>query len=115
MGNIGEDTIVNLKSGFVSLRKLFDRNFCLTESFIVRPLQSREMEILQRGPMKPSNDLRWLKAAILLGILYLVVGVTFGALANTPSHQLRFAWRLAAWLVSAAAFAAHIAYEHFRR
>ena len=52
---------------------------------------------------------------LLAGATYLVAGIAFGALAGrAPSHQLRSAWRLAAWLVSAAAFAAHIGDEHFR-
>jgi len=52
---------------------------------------------------------------MLFGIVYLVVGITFAALASSSvSTQMRVTWRLAAWLVSAAAFAAHIAYEHSR-
>ena len=57
----------------------------------------------------------WLPAAMFFGAVYLILGIVFGALANTPSTQMRFTWRLAAWLASAAAFALHIAYEHFRR
>ena len=47
---------------------------------------------------------RWVKAATLFGILYGLVGITFGLLV----------WRLAAWVVSAALFTAHIWYEHSR-
>ena len=54
--------------------------------------------------MNASNNKRWLWAVILFGVVYLVVGVTFAELG----------WRLPAWLVSAVAFAVHIAYEHFR-
>ena len=62
-----------------------------------------------------SANQRWLRAVLLFGILYAVVGITFGALANpSTSNQMRFTWRLAAWLASAAAFAAHIWYEHSR-
>jgi hypothetical protein len=32
----------------------------------------------------------------------------------SASSQMRVTWRLAAWLISAAAFAAHICWEHFR-
>jgi hypothetical protein len=47
--------------------------------------------------------------------VYLVAGVAFGTLAGwSGSNQMRVAWRLAAWVISAAAFAAHIAYEHAR-
>jgi hypothetical protein len=53
-------------------------------------------------------------AVILVGIAYFVVGFVFAALANpSVSDQVRV-WRLAAWVVSAAVFAAHIGYEHFR-
>src|SRR5438874_382899 len=65
--------------------------------------------------MDASGHQRWLRAAILIGIVYLVVGLTFAALASTASsNQVRVKWRLAAWLASAAAFAVHIVYEHFR-
>ena len=47
--------------------------------------------------------------------MYPIVGVTFAIPANSAvSNEVRFGWRLAAWLVSALTFAAHIAYEHFR-
>jgi hypothetical protein len=45
--------------------------------------------------------------------VYLVAGVTFAALA-AASDQMRATWRLAAWVISAAAFAAHIGYEQVR-
>ena len=51
----------------------------------------------------------WLRAALLVGAAYFLVGRAFAAPA-THVH----AWRLAAWLVSAVIFAAHIGYEHFR-
>ena len=59
---------------------------------------------LGRIHVNESNNKRWLRAVILFGIVYAVVGITFG----------EFGWRVAAWLVSGAAFAAHIGYEHFR-
>jgi hypothetical protein len=63
---------------------------------------------------RPANQ-RWLRAAMFFAIVYPVVGITFAALANpSTSNEMRVTWRLAAWLVSAAAFAAHLAYEHFR-
>ena len=66
--------------------------------------------------MTTSGRLRWLRAVILLGVVYLVAGITFAPLANrAASNQMRVAWRLAAWVISAAAFAAHIAYEHVRQ
>jgi hypothetical protein len=63
---------------------------------------------------RPANQ-RWLRVAMLVAVVYPVVGITFAALGNlSASHEMVVAWRLAAWLVSAAAFAAHLGYEHFR-
>lgn len=59
--------------------------------------------------MDSSHGRPWFRAALLLGLAYLVIGRVFAL----PSGHAR-AWRLAAWLVSGAVFAAHIAYEHFR-
>jgi hypothetical protein len=52
---------------------------------------------------------------MLGGVTYLAVGMIFGTLAGwAQSSQARVASRLAAWLISAAVFAAHIWYEHVR-
>jgi hypothetical protein len=65
--------------------------------------------------MGESTKQRWHRALFLLGVLYLVAGLTFGALAGrASSNQMRVTWRLVAWLISGAGFAAHIGYEHFR-
>jgi vacuolar-type H+-ATPase subunit I/STV1 len=56
----------------------------------------------------------WVRVAILVGAVYFVIGFVFSALDPSVSDQLRFIWRLAAWIVSAAVYAAHIGYEHFR-
>jgi len=53
---------------------------------------------------------RWVALALLAGTMYLIVGVGFASL-SVPSV---FFWRLAAWMVSAGVFAAHIGYEHSR-
>lgn len=58
--------------------------------------------------MVTSARQRWVLVAILAGVAYLLVGRVF-AVPTTHVH----AWRWAAWLVSGAVFAAHIAYEHF--
>jgi hypothetical protein len=64
--------------------------------------------------MDESNQRRWRSAVVLLGVGYMVVGVTFAAVPNwISSNQLR-TWRLAAWVVSGIAFAAHIVYEQVR-
>ena len=61
------------------------------------------------------NRKSWISAAILVGVVYFGVGFVFAALANPAvSLEARFTWRLAAWVVSGAAYAAHIGYEHFR-
>jgi hypothetical protein len=58
---------------------------------------------------------QWLGAAILVGATYLAVAITSGALAGVAaSNQMRFIWRLSAFIISAVVFAAHIGYEHFR-
>lgn len=65
--------------------------------------------------MNASGRQRWIRTVILLGVVYLVVGIAFAAPANSAtSNQVRTAWRLAAWVISAVAFASHIGYEHFR-
>lgn len=58
---------------------------------------------------------RWSRVVLLVGVVYVVAGLVFGALAGAAgSRQMRVAWRLAAWATSAAAFAAHIWYEQIR-
>ena len=57
----------------------------------------------------------WVGVAVLAGVAYFVVGFGFALIATpTVSGRMWFVWRLAAWVVSAAVFAAHIGYEHFR-
>lgn len=56
----------------------------------------------------------WLRTMVLVGAVYGVVGVGLAEVAKlAPSTQTQ-PWRLAAWVISAAAFAAHIGYELFR-
>jgi hypothetical protein len=63
--------------------------------------------------MNASGHQPWLRWALLLGAVYLAIGLVFSALANpSGSNQTRLMWRLAAWGVSAAVYAAHIGYEH---
>jgi len=56
-----------------------------------------------------SNRQPWIRAALLVGLVYFLVGRVFAV----PGEHVQ-AWRLAAWLVSAVAYATHIGYEHFR-
>jgi uncharacterized membrane protein YbhN (UPF0104 family) len=62
--------------------------------------------------MNASGKYQWMRAVILFGMAYLVVGVAFPN--PSASNETQFMWRLAAWLTSAAAFAIHIGLEHFR-
>ena len=59
--------------------------------------------------MDASRRQAWVRAALLLGVIYFLVGRLFAL----PANHLRV-WRLAAWMVSGGAYAAHIGYEHFR-
>ena len=55
------------------------------------------------------------RAVLLLGIFYCAVGLVFGSLAGqAASTEMRIAWRRAAWVVSAIAFAAHLVYDQVR-
>src|ERR1700680_3603527 len=59
--------------------------------------------------MEPSCGQAWCLAALLVGVAYGLIGSLF-ALPASHVH----AWRLAAWIVSGAVYAAHLGYEHFR-
>lgn len=62
-----------------------------------------------------SGRQRWLSMAIFVGAIYLAVAIISSALAGAAaSEQMRFFWRLSAFVISAVVFAAHIFYEHFR-
>jgi hypothetical protein len=65
--------------------------------------------------MDDSSRKRWLRTAILVGLLYPAIGVASSALAGAAvSSQMQFFWRLSAFAISGVVLAAHIAYEHFR-
>jgi hypothetical protein len=51
----------------------------------------------------------WVRAALLVGAVYFLIGRGFAA----PADHVHI-WRLAAWMVSFAAYGVHIWYEHFR-
>src|SRR5437868_4269833 len=59
--------------------------------------------------MSESLSKLWVRAVVLLGIAYAAVGIVFAI----PATHVQ-AWRMAAWVVSAAGYAAHIAYERIR-
>ena len=53
-----------------------------------------------------------MRAVILFGIVYGVVGIAFPN--PSAANKWQFIWRLGAWLICALAFAIHIGLEHFR-
>src|SRR5881398_3186301 len=59
--------------------------------------------------MSESGRQPWLRAMVILGVVYAFVGVVFAV----PANHVKV-WRLAAWVVSAVAYAVHICYERFR-
>src|ERR1700682_4329763 len=62
-----------------------------------------------------SGGTRWWRGVLFFGALSSVTGLVAAALAkSTGSNQIRVAWRLAAWVISAVGFAAHIGYEQIR-
>jgi hypothetical protein len=56
----------------------------------------------------------WLRAVILVGVMYFAVGIIFAALPNPSVSDQVVMWRLAAWVASGVVYAAHVGYEHFR-
>lgn len=65
--------------------------------------------------MENSGRQRWLITGILVGVLYLAVGIISATLAGAAaSNQMRFIWRSSAFIISAVVFAVHIGYEHLR-
>jgi hypothetical protein len=64
---------------------------------------------LTLSKMRASNATSRLLVVVAVGAFYATVGIVFAKFAP------EILWRRLAWLVSAGAFAAHIAYEHFFR
>ena len=59
--------------------------------------------------MEATHRPSWFRVMILVGAVYVLVGIVFAL----PSSHGR-AWRLAAWVVSGVAYAIHVGYECFR-
>jgi hypothetical protein len=53
----------------------------------------------------------WIGRAILYALIYVVIGIVFGALAGRSGFGGARFWRFAAWLCSAIAFGTHIQFE----
>ena len=51
---------------------------------------------------------------LIVGVVYVLVGYGSALLDSSVPAQMRFIWRLGAWIACGLAYAAHIAYEHFR-
>jgi hypothetical protein len=65
--------------------------------------------------MEASVQQKWFLIALLVGVVYVVIGLGFGQIASqAASMQTRVTWNRLAFLTSAIAFALHICYEHFR-
>ena len=65
--------------------------------------------VVGQSIMSAPGQKSWFIWAVLIGVLYSVIGIVLAL----PSSQVRM-WRLAAWAMSAALYAVHIGYEHFR-
>jgi lysylphosphatidylglycerol synthetase-like protein (DUF2156 family) len=64
----------------------------------------RQATHVDASPRQP-----WIRAALIVGAAYFVIGRVFAV----PSANLRL-WRLAAWMLSGLAYATHIWYELFK-
>jgi hypothetical protein len=64
--------------------------------------------------MNVSSRKPWVLAALVAGLAYFIAGYGSAALDPSVPDRARFAWRLSAWAISIAVFAAHIVYERFR-
>ena len=58
--------------------------------------------------MNASRHRPWVRTTLLVGVVYLLIGRAFAV----PTGNVR-GWRLAAWLLSAAVYAAHVGHEHY--
>src|SRR5262249_49744006 len=72
-------------------------------------LNEVEPHIMDTFSRKP-----WVRAAIIIGIVYSIVGIVFAALAIPSVSDHARVMRLAAWVASAAVYVAHIGYERYR-
>lgn len=62
-----------------------------------------------KASLETSGHRTWMPAAFCAGVGYFLIGRLFAV----PASHVE-AWRIAAWLLSGAAFLAHLGYEHFR-
>src|ERR1043165_1203549 len=58
---------------------------------------------------------RWLRMAMVVAAVYIVVGIVLaGLIIPTVADAMRIYWRLGAWGACGVAFGMHIWHEHFR-
>ena len=77
-------------------------------------VQHADDEAMKEIDMTAQNP-RWFPIALLLGLLYFLLGVGFATLASwAASNSTRVTWNRLGFLISVVAFALHIVYEHFR-
>jgi hypothetical protein len=62
-------------------------------------------------PSRNRNPRFWI---LIVAVVYVVAGYGSALLDSSVPAQMRFAWRLGAWVICGVAYVAHIAYEHFR-
>src|SRR5215471_5749894 len=67
------------------------------------------------GHMRASVGRRSLRMVLLLGAMYLLIGLVFGKFSDwATTNAIHLMWRRLAWLVSGVGFGTHVAYGHFR-
>ena len=59
--------------------------------------------------MSETTSSTWVSATVLVGAFYALVGILF----SLPTSHVQ-AWRLAAWILSAVVYVAHIVYQRVR-
>jgi len=62
-------------------------------------------------PARSRNPRFWI---LIVGVVYVVAGYGSALVDSSVPAQMRFAWRLGAWVTCGVVYGAHIAYEHFR-
>jgi hypothetical protein len=64
--------------------------------------------------MEASGRRSWVRAVLVVAVAYVVIGIVFAALDDSPDAAVVRLWRLAAWAASAVVAAAHIWYGQSR-
>ena len=86
-----------------------ERSHAQEESTGAAEAQSRQTRQTRQVAHMNASHQAWLPAALLVGVAYFLIGWV----STLPANDVAF-WRVSAWVVSGCAYAAHIAYEHYR-